>query len=298
MNKFIFPVVLLLLIPSALAIETHDITYTVNDIVKVQHLLAGADESSVQLLVPEDAYNFDVVVDKKPAEFTLSRTDQHKQVVIPLSSGSHKVGVSYLTAAYLEKGRYSYFVGSLQTTQHTDTLSVYLTLPEGALLARPLTALNPPVNPLPVSVGTTGRQIMIKWLEEEVKPSDALSMFVIYEEKSGVLWYLVLAGSVIAAFAAVFYLYARHKKVVPMKKEAFSHLLEPEQRVVDALFKAKDHTMWQKELQIAVGFTKSKLSRAIRNMEQRGLVKKIPYGATNKIELITKGEPEETKEEE
>ncbi len=297
MVKLIYLFILLLLIPAALGIEAHDISYTVNDVVKVQHLLTTTDESSVQLLVPEDAYSFDIVVDKKPAEFTLSRTDQHKQAVIPLSSGSHKVGVSYLTASYLEKGRHSYFVGSLQTTQFTDMLSVYLILPDEALLARPLTALNPPVSPSPASVETTGRQIMIKWAEEDVTADDVFSMFVVYDEERGIIWLVVIGIVIILIIGAVLYFYTKNKKTMPLKEKAFSHLLESEQAIANALLKAKDHTMWQKELQIAVGFTKSKLSRTIRNMEQRGLVKKIPYGATNKIGLITKGEPEETKAE-
>ncbi len=291
MNKIIYLLVFLLFIPAVLGIETHDITYTIdNDIVKVQHILET--DESLELLVPEDAYNFKVIVDKKASDFTLSRTDGHKQISVPLSTGSHKIEVSYLTASYLEKGKYAYFVGSFQTTQPTDKLSIYLEMPEEGLLARPLNALNPPVNPYPASVETTGRQITIKWAEEDVNADDVFSMFVVYEEERGIIWLAVIGIVVILIIGAVFYSYTKNKKTMPLKEKAFSHLLESEQAIVNALLKAKDHSMWQKELQIAAGFTKSKLSRTIRNMEQRGLVKKIPYGSTNKIMLIVKKEPE------
>lgn len=287
MNKIIYLLVFLLSIPSVLGIETHEITYTLdNDIVKVEHVLASDD--SVRLLVPEDAYNFNVIVDKKASDFMLSRTDKHKQLTVPLSAGSHKIGVSYLTASYLEKGKHAYFAGSFQTTQPTDKLSIYLKMPEEALLARPLNALNPPVNPYPASVETTGRQITIKWVEEDVNADDVFSMFVVYEEERGIIWHVVIGVVIILIIGALLYFYIKNKKTVHLKEKAFSHLLEPEQAIVDALLKAKDHSMWQKELQIAAGFTKSKLSRTIRNMEQRDLIKKMPYGSTNRIELIVK----------
>jgi len=43
--------------------------------------------------------------------------------------------------------------------------------------------------------------------------------------------------------------------------------------------------MWQKQLQLKTGFSKAKLSRVIRNLESRSLVKKIPFGNANKIRL-------------
>jgi hypothetical protein len=67
MNKIIYLLVFLLFIPVIMGIETHDIIYSIdNDVVKVEHSLAT--EESVQLFVPEDAYNFNILVDKIPAE--------------------------------------------------------------------------------------------------------------------------------------------------------------------------------------------------------------------------------------
>lgn len=101
----------------------------------------------------------------------------------------------------------------------------------------------------------------------------------------------MIFGFILLILVFVF-LFNTKKKTIPIKDKEFIHLLESEKVIVNALLKSKDHIMWQKELQIAVGFTKSKLSRTIRNMEQRSLVKKTPYGSTNKIELISKKESE------
>jgi uncharacterized membrane protein len=43
--------------------------------------------------------------------------------------------------------------------------------------------------------------------------------------------------------------------------------------------------LWQKQIQNSTGFSKAKVSRLVRNLESRGLVKKIPFGNTNKIRL-------------
>ena len=285
---------ILMLTPIVLSIDTHSVSYTIDDdVVKVKHTITTSN--SINLLIPEDAYNFEVFVNEKIGEFTLSRTENYKQILIPSLTDSKEIIIAYTTSSFLEKGKKSYFTGTIRTTQKTNKLSVYLILPEKAPLARPLNALNPPVSPKPLSVGTTGRQIIINWVKENVEPGDVFSMFVVYDGRNVNLWYFIIGFITLIIISGIIYFYKKNKQEDTISKTSFPHLLEPEQLVVKALIRAKDNTMWQKELQIAVGFTKSKLSRTIRNMEQRDLVKKIPYGTTNKIELIKKEETEEEK---
>jgi len=63
------------------------------------------------------------------------------------------------------------------------------------------------------------------------------------------------------------------------------HLIESEKKVIEELKKADRNEMWQKQIQTSTGFSKAKLSRVIRNLEARKLVRKIPMGNTNKISL-------------
>ena len=67
--------------------------------------------------------------------------------------------------------------------------------------------------------------------------------------------------------------------------EKYGYLLDTEKKVIEELKKADKNELWQKQIQIATGFSKAKLSRLIRNIEARGLIKKIPMGNTNKIKL-------------
>ncbi|MFB6216542.1 MAG: helix-turn-helix transcriptional regulator, partial [Candidatus Aenigmatarchaeota archaeon] len=61
-----------------------------------------------------------------------------------------------------------------------------------------------------------------------------------------------------------------------------------EKEVIEALSDADESTMWQKSLQRETGSTKSKLSRTLKKMEERGLVEKIQHGTSNKVRLRQK----------
>jgi len=277
----------LLCVPFVWGVELHEVTYEIEkQIAKTEHFLKIVNDSQVTLLVPEDAYNFDVLIDGHPASFDLERTDTYKLVNIDLTPTAHAVEITYLSTAFLEEGIHDYFVGNVIVLQQTKHLVARLILPEGALLARPIDALSPPVSPKPAKVETTGRQISITWEVGDVQPEEQLSLFVVYERAQS-FWVYVIAGiiGVLIITGVVWKLQQKRKPALHMGQR-FTHLLDAEQKIVDVLFKVKQNIMWQKELQIATGFTKSRLSRTVRNMEQRGLVKKIPYGTSNKIQLL------------
>jgi len=290
MKKFIYLFIFLLFLPVVYGIEKHDVIYTIDDVVKVEHNIITFNELFVELIVPEDAYNFNILINGEHSDFNFSRIDNSKNVIIPLTSNSQNVEVYYSTSYFLDKGKHSYFVGLFHNAQSTERLYISLILPEQALLARNINALNPPVNPYPTSIDTTGRQLIINWVQENVTAGHKISFFVVYEGKANNLGYLIFMIVSILIIITMFILYINSKKGTIQNN---LHLLEPEQHIFSILQKAKENVMWQKELQIATGFTKSKLSRTIRNMEQRGFIKKIPYGATNKIQLILKSENKE-----
>jgi uncharacterized membrane protein len=60
-------------------------------------------------------------------------------------------------------------------------------------------------------------------------------------------------------------------------------LIDKEQQVVD--FLKQNGEVWQKQIQQATSFSKAKVSRILRNLEERGVVTKTIYGNTNKISL-------------
>lgn len=67
------------------------------------------------------------------------------------------------------------------------------------------------------------------------------------------------------------------------QKEIFRLLSENEQKIVNELF--KEDLITQRTLQVRTGFPKSTLSRTIKKLELKGLIKSNQIGNTNRIEL-------------
>jgi uncharacterized membrane protein len=84
--------------------------------------------------------------------------------------------------------------------------------------------------------------------------------------------------------ASLLYLYniRKRKKII---KGIEKHLIESEKKVIDELKKSENNEIWQKQLLTKTEFSKAKLSRIIKNLEKRDLVRKVPIGNTNKVVL-------------
>lgn len=76
---------------------------------------------------------------------------------------------------------------------------------------------------------------------------------------------------------------------VPALKAIAPQFVEEEQKVVELLKNAENHELWQKQLLQETGLSKVKLSRLLRNLEERGVVTKQIFGNTNKIALKKEG---------
>ncbi|MBW6461480.1 MAG: hypothetical protein K0B07_00305 [DPANN group archaeon] len=143
------------------------------------------------------------------------------------------------------------------------------------------------VTPTPDIIYSDGRRHIISWDYNNVSSFD---VSVIFEPSSGIdsgVSYVSLLFYLLFGFLVVrYFIYYRvNRKKTEIKEIVYSHLLESESAVVDAL-QANMGVLKQKELQDITSFSKAKLSRVITNLESRGIVKKKPFGNSNKIFLI------------
>ena len=185
------------------------------------------------------------------------------------------------TSITLTKGELRYTTSSFHTTGRTTYLSGYfghavssvtMILPAGALLTQP--APRPSVSPKPDLMLSNGQQLQLNF-----GAYDEFTFFLSYtEQRFPWLTISIIGGLVLIALLV--YMFR------PKKNFSQEHLLPAEQKIVEVLSKASSNILWQKELQIQSGFTKSRVSRTIRALERRGLVKKIPYGNSNKVQLL------------
>ncbi len=166
-----------------------------------------------------------------------------------------------------------------------EELSISLKLPKGAVFSLDdLEGQKASVSPAPDSVSTDGERVILTWKKSNVKEGEIVSLMVIYSTtRSYSILYFILGG-VLGASGVWLYLKSKEKekkkkmisKVVPLA------LSSDEKIVYDILTKGETT---QEELRKQIGYSKSKISKLVRNLEMKKLVKKTPYRKTNKLKL-------------
>jgi len=222
------------------------------------------DASQLQLILPKDAEIINC-----SANYTFQNNE------IAVTDIKDKLLLSYRTGEFIENNKY--FTADFQIIE-TENLTVLLFLPMRAILEK--------AYPSPEII-SDGKLIALKWNVQNARQS--FPVFVAYDEKSEQwLGYAIIALIAVAVLSVILIIKKRKpraKKGKTKKKvKEELHLLESESAVIKALKDAKGE-LWQKQIQLKTGFSKAKLSRVIRNLEARGLVKRIPLGNTNKIKL-------------
>lgn len=225
----------------------------INDKVHVSYSMEFENKSNFSIILPEDAKAIDVYADN-------NRIEAAKKIAAEAKS----LRISYV-ASFVEKAQgKSFFLADVKLPCDP---SVILVLPEYSVLEKAF--------PQP-ETSSNGRSILLKW-----KQKKGFSAFVVYKEKiSFTTKFIIIALMALIAFVAITTVLVLFRL---KKKTSIAHLLPQEQVIINILKKEKE--AWQKQLQLKTGFSKAKLSRVLRDLEARGMIKKIPYGNTNKIKL-------------
>lgn len=130
----------------------------------------------------------------------------------------------------------------------------------------------------PVFISTDGRRIFLEWIKE--LSEEEFTSFVQYNKAKTEYPNIFLIVSIV--LAAGFIIGYKLKKVKKAKiiKEVLS---EDERIIVDEISKRGE--AMQDELRKTTNFSKTKVSKILRNLEMKGIVLKTPYKKTNKIKL-------------
>lgn len=188
-----------------------------------------------------------------------------------------------------------YFVKKIIFNQDYSEVTVKLNLDTGFILEKE------GVFPDGYSVESDGQIISVVWKLNNVKFGYVFPIFVKINETKKVSYSLLIGLAVILIVPIVYLIFIKKFKKAVIKKsykkvsktknrigpreKEYNYLLDTEKKVIDELKKADRHELWQKQIQILTKFSKAKISRLVRNLESRGLIKKIPFGNTNKVRL-------------
>ncbi|MEM4270844.1 MAG: hypothetical protein QXO70_01980, partial [Candidatus Pacearchaeota archaeon] len=222
------------------------------------------DYASLSVLNPYHLENNELIIEGKDIEF------------------------SFVNLEALEKGKKYYFTRRVEPKLDTPILKLTFFLDEGFVVSKD-------IYPKPENIESDGKHIIINWRFENLTEKDSVALFVILESVNRISYLqtitIIILLIIITALIVYFIKRLSKKEIIKKKRakkkaeEITRFLLENEKKVIDELIKEKE--LWQKQLQLRTGLSKVKLSRVLKNLENRGLIKKINFGKTNKI-LLTK----------
>ncbi|MDP7080455.1 MAG: MarR family transcriptional regulator [Candidatus Undinarchaeales archaeon] len=190
------------------------------------------------------------------------------------------------------------FKFTLQPSVHLERFTLYLLLPSGAGVSGSSTL---PLSPKPDNILTDGRRVYVVWTRDDVAVGEGLSFFALYRfygsgpgvgpaavrgfaadtPPPGDSGTSVLIGFMLgAALVGTYHLRSRIRHHQETGELITAVVTEDENQVLAAI-KDNGGEMRQDEMGEMVGFSKPKLSKVVRRLEEKGLVDKTPHHKTN-----------------
>ena len=263
---FAFALILLFSLASPVLSSSYSLELNqVDDKILAEYYILLDKEDIILLVLPSDASSISSSVNYSLDGGVLAATGD-------------EIRLSYITKSFLEKSDEGYyFVEDIKFDFPVDNASITIILKEGYFLD------SEHIFPKPYEIKTDGRQISVLWRLNNVKQGDSMPIFLAIKtsEQFYNFWIWLIT---IALIVGVYFAY-RHYHKKEKKTDVDKYLMESEKAILNELKTADRGELWQKQLQLKTNFSKAKLSRLIRNLEQRNLVEKIPFGNTNKVRL-------------
>ncbi len=129
-------------------------------------------------------------------------------------------------------------------------------------------------------IGSSGRTIYIDWKFSRPKIGEYMRFYVYYEPASKNNFWLI-SVFVLIAIAGSFLIVSAMKNRSKMVLAALSN---DEKKIMEMILKNKN--LYQRDIVRETGFSKAKVSRILKNFEERGLIKRERRGRKSKIKLI------------
>lgn len=182
-------------------------------------------------------------------------------------------GVEFQANDLVEKsGKNEVFKISLVAAADIEDFSLLVRLPKGgnAVLENGKPLASPPP-----SLGTDGERITLRW-KQPLKAGETFSAIAFFHRTQNDWMYLI--AILVAAPAAIF-LYFRNRAV----KIVEISLDEDEKKIFEYIREKNEVT--QDEVTDYTKFSKTKVSKLVRRLEERKFITKEPYKKTNRLKL-------------
>ncbi|MCD6476864.1 MAG: winged helix-turn-helix transcriptional regulator [Candidatus Aenigmarchaeota archaeon] len=191
-----------------------------------------------------------------------------------------KIKISYFANNKIEK-RKNYFLykDSLNFPYNTKDFFYLVKIPEGTGLIKG----NENFFPENASLGSDGRRAVLYWKLNNTTKGNIFETRVAYEPLSEFNYSVLIIPFIVIIFLIVIIIFMKkhHSKIIlPILKE-------DEKKIYEVLLK-HGSGIKQKIIVQESGYSKAKVSKVLKNLQERGIVKLERLGRTNKVYLSNK----------
>ena len=178
-----------------------------------------------------------------------------------------------------EKNGYLLYRGSFKMPYDVRSFSCLVKIPEGYGLLQTDDAYSP----TGATLGSDGRRSILVWNMENLAKNQDFEASVAYETMFGSNYSFLIVPGIIIIFliGIIIFLKKRHIKIIlPILKS-------DEKKVFEAVAKLGSGTR-QKKIVEESGYSKAKVSKVLKNLQERGILRLERIGRTNKVHIEKK----------
>jgi uncharacterized membrane protein len=216
-------------------------------------------------LISSASFEYDIYENKVLVQIELSQKEI-QFFEFPEKYEINEEKIKYFDKGLIEKNSWEYFFISMEELHKNS--SIRIILPEGYNLNK-----NYFIFPKKYTLSTDGERMVI-----EFENSGEKEILIPYKSNQKLFWVYILVGFFIISISLFYFLKKNERE-----KKYTKNLLKEEKQIMNYLVKKKE--CWTKEIFRDLKIPKVRLSRKIRNLEEKGLIDKIPYGNENKLKL-------------
>ena len=253
-------------------------------VVRLHYILSRRSLLRLILDLPDDAFDVKIWFDNITGSPSF------------LDEEARKVSVNrYLSNFVLEyssrellRGRF--FVGGVKVPFNTTRLRINVKLSPDFVLEVPVKKgdfESASIYPVPKRIESDGQSLIFVWEFNNTKSGFSLPIIMILKKRMSSFVYLSLLGLSLVLVILAVIVYSRRKpvikKVIVRKIDKITkHLKEDEEQILNIL-KQRGGSCEQGTLTVITGMSKSNLSRILKELEERRLIKKVKKGKKNII---------------
>jgi len=197
--------------------------------------------------------------------------------------GDRRIKISFETTDFVKKSeKMSVFNFEIPIISDINSSSILIKLPLGMGIKEDVEV---PYTPSSGETLVIKNRITVYWVFDDRKQGDTISIRIFYEPILPFsyfnTWVLVFIGAIIltAIYVAYKLVLRRSRKIV------FSVLDENEKKIMSIITKQGGKSVNQRKIVRLSDFSKAKVSRVIKALQERGVVEVERIGRTNRVNL-------------